>query len=259
VEFGGFLVAATLLNCTGQPDWTLTVDDWLANVPLSDSFKQNVIKNFLYQFVSLPYVSIGNASAVYATTYFVRNVFGGTATAALDLNIPTFQTNQSLIGLLGILEQALEASGVSAQTGSPVTAVAPGANGVAVTVSGNDTINAQYVVMACDPGASATLLTNGGTARSESNRHPAGTGRPVSGSFHCHAAERQLLDAGRSNLLGGGEHPCEYSSTKRCFQRVVWAPAAALWEQPADPRLQVVGLAEPAIGRLQLGVLHSYT
>jgi hypothetical protein len=31
-------------------------------------------------------------------------------------------------------------------------------------VSGNNTINAQYVVMACDPGASATLLTNGGTA-----------------------------------------------------------------------------------------------
>ncbi|MGA3028506.1 MAG: FAD-dependent oxidoreductase [Bryobacteraceae bacterium] len=164
VEFGGFLVAATLLNCVGQPDWTLTVDDWLANVPLSDGFKQNVIKNFLYQFVSLPYASIGDASAVYATTYFVRNVFGGPATATLDLNIPTFQTNQSLIGLLGILEQALEASGVSAQTSSPVTAVAPGENGVAVTVSGNNTINAQYVVMACDPGASATLLTNGGTA-----------------------------------------------------------------------------------------------
>jgi predicted NAD/FAD-binding protein len=88
---------------------------------------------------------------------------GGPATAAQDFDIPTFQTNQSLIGLSGILEQALKVSGVSAQTSSPVTAVAPGDNGIAVTVNG-ETINAKYVVMACDPGASATLLTNGGTA-----------------------------------------------------------------------------------------------
>lgn len=164
IEFGGFLVAAALLNRVGQPDWTLSVDDWLAGVPLiSDDFKQNVIKNFLYQFVSLPYASIGQASAVYATTYFVRNVLGGSPTATLGADIPTFQTNQSLVGLSGILDQALKASGVSAQTSSPVTAVAPGANGTAVTVNG-ETINAKYVVMACDPGASATLLANGGTA-----------------------------------------------------------------------------------------------
>jgi hypothetical protein len=178
IEFGGFLVAAALLNRVGQPKWTLSVDDWLADVPLSDHFKQNVIKNFLYQFVSLPYASLGQASAVYATTYFVRNVIGGPPTATLDAStptpqtktldadIPTFQTNQSLIGLLGVLEQALAASGVSARTNSPVTAVAPGANGVAVTVNGN-TINAQYVVMACDPGASATILAEGGTANQD--------------------------------------------------------------------------------------------
>jgi predicted NAD/FAD-binding protein len=166
IEFGGFLVAAALLNRLGQPDWALSVDDWLADVPLSDDFKQNVIKNFLYQFVSLPYASIGEASAVYATTYFVRNVFGVASTAALDADIPTFQTNQSLIGLLGILQQALTVSGVSAQTSSPVTAVAPGANGVEVTVNGK-TINAQYVVMACDPCAAAKILTNGGTAQQD--------------------------------------------------------------------------------------------
>jgi len=166
IEFGGFLAAAALLNRVGQPDWTLSVDSWLADVPLiSDDFKQNVIKNFLYQFVSLPYANIGEASAVYATTYFVRNVLGGSATAATaqGFDIPTFQTNQSLIGLSGILEQALQASGVSAQTGSPVTAVAPGEDGVAVTVNG-ETINAKYVVMACDPGASAKILASGGTA-----------------------------------------------------------------------------------------------
>src|SRR5215471_11107866 len=77
VEFGVFLVAATLLNRVSQPDWTLSVETWLADVPLGADFKQNVVQNFLYQFVSLPLQRIGEASAVYATTYFVRNVFGG--------------------------------------------------------------------------------------------------------------------------------------------------------------------------------------
>lgn len=164
IEFGGFLVAAALLNRVGRPDWTLSVDDWLADVPfISDDFKQNVIKNFLYQFVSLPYAGIGQASAVYATTYFVRNVLGGSPAAALGGDIPTFQTNQSLVGLSGILERALKASGVTARTGSPVTAVAPGDGGIAVTLNG-ETVDAKYVVMACDPGASANLLANGGTA-----------------------------------------------------------------------------------------------
>src|SRR5215831_881490 len=162
VEFGVFLVAATLLNRASQPDWTLSVETWLADVPLGADFKQNVIQNFLYQFVSLPLQRIGEASAVYATTYFVRNVFGGPPTAALG-DIPTFQTYQSLIGLDGILQQALAASGITAQTSSPVTAVAPGPDGVAVTVNGA-TLRAQYVVMACDPNTSARLLTQGGTA-----------------------------------------------------------------------------------------------
>src|SRR5262245_47407843 len=47
VDFGVFLTAAVLLNRVGQPDWTLSVDDWLKMVPLGDDFKQNVIKNFL--------------------------------------------------------------------------------------------------------------------------------------------------------------------------------------------------------------------
>jgi predicted NAD/FAD-binding protein len=170
IEFGVFLVAATALNKADQSDWTLSVDSWLADVPLSDDFKQNVIKNFLYQFVSLPLNRIGEASAVYATTYFVRNVFGTPASSATATSatagigdIPTFQTYQSLVGLEGILQQALTASGFSAQTSSPVTAVAPGPDGVAVTVNGN-TINADHVVMACDPNTSARLLAAGGTA-----------------------------------------------------------------------------------------------
>jgi predicted NAD/FAD-binding protein len=100
IEFGEFFVAAALLNGASSPDWTLTVDDWLAEIPLmTDDFKQNVIKNFLYQFVSLPYANIGQASALYAITYFVRNVMGGSAPVGPAQSIedyPTFQTSQSL-------------------------------------------------------------------------------------------------------------------------------------------------------------------
>ena len=171
VDFGVFLVAATLLNLPDQPDWSLSVGAWLADLPLGDGFKQNVIKNFLYQFVSLPYDRIDESSAVYATTYFVRNVFGGTAptdgsATAAGMNIPTFQTDQCLIGLSGILDRALALSGAHAQVDASVTAVAPHAHGVTVTVNG-ETIDAQHVVMACDPGAAANLLAEGRTSKPE--------------------------------------------------------------------------------------------
>src|SRR5713101_7160158 len=101
IEFGAFFVAAALLNHPASPDWTLTVDDWLDGVPLmTKDFKRNVVKSFLYQFVSLPYANIGEASAVYATTYFVRNVIGGPPAPRPSESIgdlPTFQTSQSLI------------------------------------------------------------------------------------------------------------------------------------------------------------------
>ncbi len=103
---------------------------------MTKDFKRNVVKSFLYQFVSLPYANIGEASAVYATTYFVRNVIGGPPAPRPSESIgdlPTFQTSQSLIGLLGILAAALAASGVTAQINSSVTAVAPGPDGVAVS------------------------------------------------------------------------------------------------------------------------------
>lgn len=142
VEFGAFFVASALLNAQNSADWSLTVDEWLNGLGLmTEDFKQNVVKNFLYQFVSLPYASIGQASALYAITYFVRNVIGGlppAAGAAQSIgDYPTFQTSQSLIGLLGILEATLTASGVTAQTSSPVTSVAAGPSGVTVTVNGS--------------------------------------------------------------------------------------------------------------------------
>lgn len=167
VEFGAFVVAAAVLNATAGDDWSTTVDEWLADVPVTEAFGQDVVKSFLYQFVSLPYADIGGASAVYATTYLFRTLFGtpsADAAAGFDPGaIPLFTTNQSLVGLLGILQAALAQSGVTPELSSPVTAVAPGDGTVAVTVGGS-TIEADYVVMACDPGASAQLLQAGGTA-----------------------------------------------------------------------------------------------
>jgi predicted NAD/FAD-binding protein len=121
-----------------------------------------VIEAFLYQFVSLPMGQIGQSSALYATTYFVRNIFGTLPAVAVD-DTPTFSTYQNDRGLLSVLQAALTASGVSAQTGSPVTAVAPGRDSVAVTAGGT-TIDARYVVLACNPNTSAMLLASGGTA-----------------------------------------------------------------------------------------------
>ena len=156
LDFGLFVTAAQFLNLGGN--WSTTVDDFLAPIPFmgGDDFRQNVVKNFLYQFVSLPYGKIGTASALYAVTYFLRSI-------TVSLTGATFQINQSLSGLLGILVAALAASGVTAETNNPVTSVAPGSGGVTV-VAKDGTITADHVVMACDPGSSATLLANGKTA-----------------------------------------------------------------------------------------------
>jgi predicted NAD/FAD-binding protein len=126
-EFVGFITAAGILNLDGN--WSVTVDDFLARIPVSDDFKQQAIKNFLYQFVSLPYADIGTASALYAVTYLLRRI-------AVSLTGAPFQISQSLIGLLGILEAALAASGVTAETNRPVTSVAPGSGGVTVVAKG---------------------------------------------------------------------------------------------------------------------------
>ena len=164
LHFCGFVVAATWLNATSPENWTLSVSDWLTGIPewLMPASFAPVIETFLYQFVSLPMGQIGQSSALYATTYFVRNIFGTLPAVAGD-DTPTFSTYQNERGLLSVLQAALNASDVSAQTRSPVTAVAPGRGTVAVTVGGT-TIDARYVVLACNPNTSATLLAAGGTA-----------------------------------------------------------------------------------------------
>ncbi|MCA1704605.1 MAG: FAD-dependent oxidoreductase [Actinobacteria bacterium] len=152
------------MNGYPEPDWSLSVTEWLSGLPLTASFIQDVITPFLYLFVTMPLERMGEASALYAISYFVRNIRGGAPPASgAAAGTPTFQTFQNLTGLHNILTQALTASGCTATTNARVTAVAPSSDGVTVSVNGT-TVTADHVVMACDPNTSARLLQAGGTA-----------------------------------------------------------------------------------------------
>ncbi len=166
-QFLTYLTYSFFLDRSDEP-WTKSVDDWLDDCHLlSNEFKDRVARNFMYQFVTLPYDQIGNASARYATSYFARNAFGEPKVrepdpSAPDLAvIPTFETYQSLIGLDGILERALAAVSVSPELSTPVTKVVKTATGFEVHAGGSVRI-ADHVVLACDPQTSATLLEAGG-------------------------------------------------------------------------------------------------
>lgn len=150
-----------------SPSWTLSIDDWFKSLHLlSDDFKEKVIKPFIYQFVSLPYPRMGESSALYATTYFIRNLFGEPGTPDVDADppelpgLPTFQTYQSMIGLDGILKRALEVAGVTPKRSTPVLAVRPDQGLVHVTTSDGQ-LTADHVVFACDPHKAATIIENG--------------------------------------------------------------------------------------------------
>jgi hypothetical protein len=171
IDFGIYLGYSYFLDRTNPANWALSVDDWLAGLHLvSPTFKTNVIKNFMYQFVSLPLSRIGEASALYAVTYFVRNVFGEPRVDEPDPEapelpgLPVFETYQSAIGLDGVLKRVLAVAGVEAQLGTGADAVIARADGELVVRAGSGEILADHVVFACDPGAAAEILAAGGTA-----------------------------------------------------------------------------------------------
>lgn len=168
IKFGLYLAYAAALD-RATPDWSLSVDDWLAKLHLlDDDFKNQVLRPFMYQFVSLPMARIGQASALYAVTYFVRNVFGEANVSDVDVDpanlpgMPTFKTYQSMIGLDGIHRKVLQKAGVTAELNVPVKAVyRDGQSAIVKTATG--LIACDHVVMACDPHAAAKILKAGGT------------------------------------------------------------------------------------------------
>jgi predicted NAD/FAD-binding protein len=173
VKLGLYLGYAAFLDRANPANWALSLDDWLATLGLlDDEFKQNVIIPFLYQFCSLPLARMGEASAMYAVTYFVRNVFGEPKVGEPDPNtkdlpgLPVFETYQSLIGLDGILDRVLAAACVVPQLNTPVTSVAKIGDRIFVYTAGGP-IACDHVVLTCDPNTSAAILAAGGTSPQE--------------------------------------------------------------------------------------------
>jgi predicted NAD/FAD-binding protein len=169
VEFGYYLAYGYFLD-RGDDPWTLSVDEWLSRLDLvSEEFKQEVIKSSMYSFLTLPLDRVGEASARYAVTYFVRNVFGEPRVDEPDPEtpnipgLPVFETYQSMIGLDGILERVLAAAGVKATLNAGAESVTFAEGGLVVHTKG-EAIPADHVVLACDPEASADILDAGGGA-----------------------------------------------------------------------------------------------
>ena len=168
IGFATFLAYAFLLDRDRPGNWSLSVDEWSQSLALLDSeFKDEVLRPFLYQFLTLPADRIGEGSALYAITYFVRNVFGepGLDEPEPDIGDPagvaTFQVYQSRIGLDGILVRALDESGVIPRLSEPVTAVQKNQDGTLQVVTSADSIQADHVVFATDPQVAAAILGAG--------------------------------------------------------------------------------------------------
>jgi predicted NAD/FAD-binding protein len=168
VQFATFLIYAYLLDRDRHSNWTLSVDDWLRDLSLLGSeFKDEVVRLLLYQFVTLPADRIGEASARYAITYFVRTAFGEPGlddpSPPLDSapGFPTFQVLQSRIGLDGILQRALTAAGVTPRLNEPVVSVSQAADGTPRVTTTARTIPADDVVFAIDPQSAAATLAVG--------------------------------------------------------------------------------------------------
>jgi uncharacterized protein len=166
VHFSEFTLAATKLD-RESTDWTLSVDDWFATLSIPSDFKEQALKPFLYQFVSLPYGRIGEASALYAITYFVRNLWGDPGAPHVDVNppdlpgLPTFRTYQSLIGLDGILKRALDVANVKAQLSCKVASMTRVGDEYQLGLSDGRKVVVDHVVFACDPHKAADILETG--------------------------------------------------------------------------------------------------
>lgn len=170
VKFLEYLAYSAVLDRDSPDNWELSVDDWFSTLTLiDDDFKENVLKPFMYQFVSLPLDRIGESSALYAITYFVRNLLGEPGVPEPDPSVPslpalpTFKTYQSMIGLDGIHKKVLEACGVVPMLNSKISKIEH-VGGITLVHTPSGPIQADHVVFATDPHAAAKILQAGGAA-----------------------------------------------------------------------------------------------
>jgi predicted NAD/FAD-binding protein len=166
--FATFLAYAFLLDRDQPDNWTLRLDKWVSGLKLLDrKFKDEILRAFLYQFVTLPAKRIDEASALYAITYFVRTVFGEEDVDEPDprvrdpRGIETFEVYQSTIGLDGVLELALDHAGVTPRLRQAVTAVRKKPGGRLEVCTAAEKIPADHVVFATDPQVAAKILSAG--------------------------------------------------------------------------------------------------
>jgi hypothetical protein len=165
--FATFLAYAFLLDRHEPNDWSLRVDTWCSRLKLLDNrFIDQVVRNFLYQFVTLPADRICEASALYAITHFVRNVFGEATVEEHDPDVAdprgveTFEVFQTLIGMDGVMKRALERAGVKPRLREAATAVHAHQGKLGVCTN-KEIIPADHVVLATDPCVAAKLLETG--------------------------------------------------------------------------------------------------
>lgn len=165
--FATFMAYAFLLDRDRSDEWDLRVDTWCNSLKLVDAeFRDEIIPKFMYQFVTLPADRICEASALYAVTHFVRNVFGEVEVEEPDPDlmdprgVETFEVYQSMIGLDGVMKRALEHAGVRPRLREPVKALRKQGDKV-VVVTTKDTIVADQVVLATDPCTAAKILDAG--------------------------------------------------------------------------------------------------
>ncbi|MBL8484295.1 MAG: NAD(P)-binding protein, partial [Rhodocyclaceae bacterium] len=166
LKFAAFVVSAALLHAAPAPDWSLSVDDWFAGLPLPENFKRRTLKTFLYQFLSMPPAASGRASALYATDYFLRSIAGGSGADGSEGAPALFRVLQLQDGLAAALERALALSGATLHAAATVAAVSPAPGGVRL-VAGGAAFNADLLVFACSPGDCAAMLAAGGQGDAE--------------------------------------------------------------------------------------------
>ncbi len=201
VLFGVFLIYAVVLDA--GDDWEKSVDEWFADELgfMPDAFKNDIIKPFFYQFVTLPYDDIGTASAKYAVTYFVRNVFGEPGEDPPDPDTPStdskwfpiIKTYQSRIGLDGVMKKALEKAGVTPVLEASVDGVTFKDGGGMTVHSSKGDYDADRLVLACHAPYAGQILDGSGAdpalVETLTNMPYAGIGLSIQKDGSCYMPE----------------------------------------------------------------------
>jgi hypothetical protein len=107
ISFGLFMLGAVALGKqlnTSNPNYSLTVDQWLGSLPIWSHHIDTIIKPFLYQFDTVAPSTLGQCSALYTITYLLQSF----PTSVGSLIAGLFQVSNSRIGLQGNLKRILE-------------------------------------------------------------------------------------------------------------------------------------------------------